>query len=60
MNELDLLKTHWQKDQEYIRFKKEDIIGMLHKSSSSIVKWIFIICCLELLLGIALNIVFPT
>jgi len=60
MNELDLLKTHWQKDQEYIKFKKEDILRMLHKSSSSIVKWIFIICCLELLLGIVLNIVFPT
>ncbi|MGN0003907.1 MAG: hypothetical protein ACI35V_10775 [Sphingobacterium composti] len=60
MNELDLLKTHWQKDQDYIKFKKEDILGMLHKSSSSIVKWIFIICCLELLLGILLNVAFPT
>jgi len=47
MNELDLLKTHWQKDQEYIKFKKEDILGMLHKSSSSIVKWILIIAILE-------------
>lgn len=47
MNELDLLKTHWQKDQDYIKFKKEDILGMLHKSSSSIVKWILIISILE-------------
>lgn len=27
MNELDLLKTHWQKDQDYINFKKYDILG---------------------------------
>ncbi len=62
MNELDLLKTHWQKDNEYIKFKKEDIITMVHKSSSSIVKWILIICCLEFIIwltlfitGLALN-----
>jgi hypothetical protein len=47
MNELDLLKTHWEKDQDYVKFKKEDILGMLHKSSSSIVKWILIISILE-------------
>lgn len=58
MNELDLLKTHWQKDQDLIKFKKEDIIRMIHKNSSSIVKWIFIICCLELLLGLGLSL-FP-
>lgn len=55
MNELDLLKTHWQKDNEYIKFKKEDIVKMVHKSSSSIVKWIFIICCLEFIIGLTLS-----
>jgi len=55
MNELDLLKMHWQKDDDYIKFKKEDIISMVHKSSTSIVKWIFIICCIELLLGLSLG-----
>lgn len=50
MNELDLLKTHWQKDQDFIKFKKEDIVSMIHKSSSSIVKWILIISCLEFLI----------
>lgn len=50
MNELDLLKTHWQKDQEYIKFKKEDILGMLHKSSSSIAKWILIVSIIEFII----------
>lgn len=56
MNELDLLKTHWQKDNEYIKFKKEDIITMVHKSSSSIVKWIFIIALIEFITIIMINI----
>ncbi|MCA5004147.1 hypothetical protein [Sphingobacterium bovistauri] len=50
MNELDLLKTHWQKDHDFIKFKREDIISMIHKSSSSIVKWLLIISCLEFLI----------
>ena len=54
MNELDLLKTHWQKEDDYIKFKKEDIVKMVHKSSSSIVKWIFIICCLEFVIWLSL------
>jgi len=33
MNELDLLKTHWQKEEDFIKFKQEDIITMIHKSS---------------------------
>lgn len=60
MNELDLLKTHWKKDQDFIKFKKEDIVSMIHKSSSSIVKWILIISCLELLLGLSLFYFFPS
>lgn len=56
MNDLDLLKTHWQKDNDYIKFKKEDIMTMVHKSSSSIVKWIFIITLLEFTIIVALNI----
>jgi len=60
MNELDLLKTHWQKDQGFIKFKQEDIINMLHKNSSSIVKWLLIICCTELAVGLSLYFVFPS
>src|SRR5690606_11665779 len=58
MNELDLLKTHWQKEEDFIKFKQEDIITMIHKSSSSIVKWLLIICSSELLLGLSLSL-FP-
>lgn len=58
MNELDLLKTHWQKEDNYIKFKKEDILNMIHKSSSSIVKWIFIISAIEVFLLLMINIYF--
>lgn len=55
MNELDLLKTHWQKEQNYIKFKTEDIIQMIRRSSTSIVKWLLMVCSFELLLGISLK-----
>lgn len=56
MNELDLLKMHWQKDQGFIKFKQEDIINMIHKNSSSIVKCLLIICCTELAVGLILSV----
>ncbi len=55
MDELDFLKQHWQNDQEFPKVNKEEIRRMLHKSSSSIVKWIFLISVIELLIGIVLN-----
>lgn len=55
MEELDLLKQHWNKDEKFPRINKEEIQRMLHKSSSSLVKWILIICCLEFVLGIVLS-----
>ena len=60
MDELDLLKQHWKKDDNFPQINKEEIRHMLHKSSSSIVKWIFIICCLELLIGLSFNLFFPS
>ena len=60
MDELDLLKKHWNQHQEFPKINKDGIRQMLHKSSSSIVKWIFIVCCLELCLFIGLTIFLPT
>lgn len=48
MDELDLLKKHWKKDEtSFEQVSEKQIYKMIHKSSSSIVKWIFIISILE-------------
>lgn len=56
MDELDFLKQHWKKDQDFPKVNQEEIRNMLHKSSSSLVKWIFIISLIELFLGILVNV----
>ena len=48
MKELDLLKKDWQKNDAFEQVSEVDIYKMLHKKSSSIVKWIFIISILDL------------
>lgn len=51
MEELDLLKKHWKKDDiSFEQVSEKQIYKMIHKSSSSIVKWIFIISILEFIL----------
>ncbi len=51
MEELDLLKKHWKKDENtFEQVSDKQIYKMIHKSSSSIVKWIFIISILEFIL----------
>ncbi|MBE8721651.1 hypothetical protein [Sphingobacterium pedocola] len=55
MDELDVLKQHWNRDNSFPKINREEIRKMLHQSSSSIVKWIFVISCLEFLAGILLN-----
>ena len=51
MDELDLLKKDWKKQESsFQQIGEKEIYGMLHKRSSSIVKWILIISVLELLL----------
>jgi len=48
MDELDKLKKDWNKtENNYPTFSEKEIYGMLHKKSSSIVKWILIISILE-------------
>ncbi|SFT02048.1 hypothetical protein [Sphingobacterium wenxiniae] len=59
MDGLDLLKQHWDKDQNFPKIDKEEIRRMLHKSSSSIVKWIFIISIIELILGTLFSLSMP-
>ena len=51
MKELDLLKKDWQKsDNSFEQVSEIEIYKMIHKKSSSIVKWILIISILEVLL----------
>ncbi len=48
MDELDLLKKAWKKDTySHEQVTETEIYKMLHKKSSSIVKWILIISILE-------------
>ena len=44
MDELDKLKNHWQKSEAaFTQVSEKEIYGMLHKKSSSVVKWILIL-----------------
>jgi len=48
MKELDLLKKDWQKNSSsFQQISENEIYKMIHKKSSSIVKWILIISILE-------------
>lgn len=59
MKELDLLKKDWQKNtNSFEQVSEIEIYKMIHKKSSSIVKWIFIISILEVLLWTFLNVCF--
>ncbi len=60
MDELDLLKKDWKKqDASYPELSYNEIYKLIHKKSSSIVKWIFIICIVELLFWSGLNLLVP-
>ncbi|UXD69022.1 hypothetical protein MUK51_17715 [Sphingobacterium faecium] len=60
MDELDQFKKQWQEDENFIKVDQTDIKTMLHKSSTSIVKWIFMISLIELSLGIILSLLLPS
>ncbi|CAN1571266.1 hypothetical protein MCETHM1_03230 [Flavobacteriaceae bacterium] len=56
MKELDLLKKDWKKNSDsFEQVSENEIYKMIHKRSSSIVKWIFIVSVLELGLGLILG-----
>ncbi|MFV5689271.1 hypothetical protein ACM55M_11675 [Flavobacterium sp. ZT3R25] len=58
MKELDLLKKDWQKDNSFEQVSEIEIYKMIHKKSSSIVRWILIISILEVLLWTSISVVF--
>ena len=47
MDELELLKKDLQENQKFPKLSKQEIYALLHKKSSSIVKWIFILSLIE-------------
>lgn len=55
MEELDLLKTHWKKADHFPKINKDEIRRMLHKNSSSILRWILFICLAEFIVGLSLK-----
>lgn len=56
MDELELLKKDWKKQEgSFQQISEKEIYGMLHKGSSSIVKWIVIISILELVLWASIS-----
>lgn len=57
MDELDLIKKDWQnRSKDLPKYTQEELMPMLHKKSSSSVKWIFIISILEFIFWITLDI----
>lgn len=57
MDELDLIKKDWQKRSEDLpKYTQDELMPMLHKKSSSNVKWIFIISILEFVFWLAIDI----
>jgi hypothetical protein len=57
MEELDLLKKDWKKNEgSFKQISEVEIYKMLHKKSSSIVKWILIISILEVLLWTGISV----
>ena len=58
MKELDLLKKDWKKNTaSFEQLSENDIYNMIHKKSSSVVKWIFIVSMIELGLGLVLGLI---
>jgi hypothetical protein len=56
MDELDLIKKDWQKrNQDLPKYTQDELVPMLHKKSSSSVRWIFIISVLEFAFWIAVE-----
>lgn len=60
MEELDLLKKDWKKNQNFPEVSENEIYGMLHKKSSSIVKLILIISVLEVGLWFFVGLIFDS
>ena len=60
MDELELLKKDWKKQEESLpKLSYDQIYKLIHKKSSSIVKWIFIIGIAEFIFWAGLNLIIP-
>jgi hypothetical protein len=60
MDELELLKKDWKKQEKSLpKLSYDEIYKLIHKKSSSIVKWIFIIGIAEFLFWAGLNLIIP-
>lgn len=60
MKELDLLKKDWQKNEgSFEQVSEKDIYAMIHKKSSSIVKWILIVSILEFVILNGIGLLLP-
>lgn len=56
MEELDLLKKDWKKNEnKFPRLSEKEIYAMLHKNSTSVVKWIFLVSIFEFAFFLALT-----
>jgi len=56
MDQLELLKKDWKKQDDTLpKLSKESLSKIIHKKSSSIVKWIFIISVLELIIPVIIS-----
>ncbi len=57
---LELLKKDWKNQEGGLpKMSYDEIYALIHKKSSSIVKWIFIICVFELLFWNVLGLIIP-
>lgn len=60
MDELEFLKKDWKKQgADFPKLSYDDIYKLIHKKSSSIVKWIFIICVAEFLFWGLISLLIP-
>ncbi|AMC10612.1 hypothetical protein Lupro_04875 [Lutibacter profundi] len=60
MDELDLLKKDWKKQGEkFNELSYSEIYNLIHKKSSSVVKWIFIICIAEFVFWGLISLLIP-
>jgi hypothetical protein len=59
MEELDLLKKDWKrKENSFSQLSEKEIYNMIHKKSSSIVKWILIISILEFMVWTGIGLLY--
>lgn len=56
MEELDILKKHWNNTENFPKFSKEKLVNIIQKKSSSTIKWILIISIIEFFFGLFLTI----